>query len=406
VTPAAKAHRAGTHRTLPPEETVRRALRVAPIMGITRVANVTGLDDIGVPVVTVSRPNSRSLAVAQGKGVDLTAAKASALMESIEAYHAETITLPLRYCSLEELRYNHRVVDVSVLPRVATSSFHPNKRLLWCEGHDLMQDDTVFVPYEVVHSDCTWPQPPGSGCFAGSSNGLASGNHYLEAVSHAICEVVERDSTTLWRLRGPDDQLARRVDLATVGDPTCVRVMELFKRAGVEAAVWETTTDVGIASFLCVIFPAVEDPSRPLPPAAGAGCHPSRAIALLRALTEAAQTRLVQISGSRDDIGRDMYGRHRYTANLEALRRELGRPTPRSFHEVTQWDSDTLDGDVEWELERLRSAGMKCVVAIDLSKEAFGLPVVRVVIPGLEAMSEMPRYVPGLRARAMAAARA
>ena len=391
---------------MPPEETVRRALRVAPMMGITRVGNVTGLDDVGVHVVTVSRPNSRSLAVAQGKGVDLAAAKASALMESIEAYHAETITLPLRYCSLEELRYTHQVADVSLLPRVATSSFHPNTRLLWCEGHDLIQDGAVFVPYELVHSDCTWPQPPGSGCFAGSSNGLASGNHYLEAVSHAICEVVERDATTLWRLRGPDDHQARRVDLASVDDPTCLRVIELFARAGLEVGVWETTTDVGIASFLCVIFRAADDPSRPLPPAAGAGCHPSRAIALLRALTEAAQTRLVQISGSRDDIGRDMYGRHRYAANLEALRTELGRPKPRSFLASPHWDADTLDGDVEWELERLRAVGVKRAVAIDLSKEAFGLPVVRVVIPGLETVSEMPGYVPGRRAHAMAAARA
>jgi len=405
-TPAAKAYRAGTHRTVPPEETVGKALRFAPVMGITRVANVTGLDNVGLPVVTVSRPNSRSLAVTQGKGIDLTSAKASALMESIEAYHAETITLPLRYCSLEELRYTHRVVDVSDLPSVTTSAFHPNKRLLWCEGHDVMHGDTVFVPYELVHSDCTWPQPPGSGCFAGSSNGLASGNHHLEAVSHAICEVVERDATTLWRLRGPDDQRSRRLDMATVDDPSCIRVMELFKRAGVEAAVWETTTDVGIASFLCMVFRAADDPSRPLPPAAGAGCHPSRAIALLRALTEAAQTRLVQISGSRDDIGRDMYGRHRYAANFDALRREIGRPTPLSYLESPHSDADTLDGDVEWELERLRSAGAKSVVVIDLSKEAFGLPVVRVVIPRLEAISEMPGYVPGPRARAIAAARA
>ena len=401
---AAKAYRAGTHRTLPPEATVRRALRFAPVMGITRVANVTGLDNVGVPVVTVSRPNSRSLAVTQGKGVDLMAAKASALMESIEAYHAETITLPLRFCSLEELRYTHRVVDVSELPRVITSSFHPNTRLLWCEGRDLMEGDTLFVPYELVHSDCTWPQPPGSGCFAGSSNGLASGNHHLEAVSHAICEVVERDATTLWRLRGPDDRRSRRVDLTTVDDPSCIRVMELFQRAGVEAAVWETTTDVGIASFLCMIFRAADDPSRPLPPAAGAGCHPSRAIALLRALTEAAQTRLVQISGSRDDIGRNRYGRHRYAANVGALRRELGRPAPRGFLESPHLDADSLNEDVEWELERLRSAGVKAVVVIDLSKEAFGFPVVRVVIPGLEAISEMPGYVPGVRARGVAEA--
>ncbi|TGV60738.1 hypothetical protein EN803_38435, partial [Mesorhizobium sp. M2D.F.Ca.ET.160.01.1.1] len=40
-------------------------------MGITRVANVTGLDRIGIPVVMVCRPNARSLAVSQGKGIDL-----------------------------------------------------------------------------------------------------------------------------------------------------------------------------------------------------------------------------------------------------------------------------------------------------------------------------------------------
>jgi YcaO-like protein with predicted kinase domain len=91
-----KAFRAGTHRTVPPEETLRRGWRLAPIMGITRIANVTGLDTVGVPVVMVCRPNARSLAVSQGKGLDLPAAKASGLMESIEVYHAETITLPLR----------------------------------------------------------------------------------------------------------------------------------------------------------------------------------------------------------------------------------------------------------------------------------------------------------------------
>jgi YcaO-like protein with predicted kinase domain len=103
---AAKRYRSGTHRTVTPDETLRRGLRVAPVMGITRIANVTGLDSVGIPVVMVCRPNSRSLAVSQGKGLDLTAAKASGLMESIETYHAETITFPLRLCSHEELRYN------------------------------------------------------------------------------------------------------------------------------------------------------------------------------------------------------------------------------------------------------------------------------------------------------------
>src|SRR5262249_27496119 len=94
ITP--KVLRQGTHRSQSLDYTLNRALRLAPVMGITRIANVTGLDVIGVPVVMVCRPNSRSVAVSQGKGIDLTSARASGVMEATELYHAETITLPMR----------------------------------------------------------------------------------------------------------------------------------------------------------------------------------------------------------------------------------------------------------------------------------------------------------------------
>ena len=401
----AKAYRAGTHRSVAPEETIRRAWRLAPIMGITRIGNVTGLDVVGVPVVTVIRPNARSLAVAQGKGLTLAAAKASGLMESVESYHAETITLPLRYCSLNELRYAQRVVDPSQWPAVATSSFHPNLRLLWCEGRDLMDGGPAFVPFELVHTDYTWPQPAGSGCFAASSNGLASGNHLLEAISHAICEVVERDANSLWMLRQPGDRESQQLDLSTIDDAACREVIGKFEAAGLEVSAWDMTTDTGIASFYCVIFHAADDPTRWLPPAAGAGCHPSRAIALLRALTEAAQTRLVMISGSRDDVGRASYARHRYGGVLDELRAHAGRPGPRNFRDAPDCDADTFEDDVAWLLTRLREAGVNHVVAIDLTKDAFKLPVVRIVIAGLEGPHEVPGYVAGARAQAMMAAR-
>ena len=89
--PSPKGFRLGTHRAIDPRETIERIRPHMAAMGITRVANVTGLDRIGIPVVMVCRPNSRSLAVAQGKGLDLDAAKASGLGESIEAYHAAWI---------------------------------------------------------------------------------------------------------------------------------------------------------------------------------------------------------------------------------------------------------------------------------------------------------------------------
>src|SRR5262249_47992169 len=93
--PAIKAFREGTDRTASPEATLARVAPLMAAMGITRVANLTGLDRLGLPTVAVARPNARSISVSQGKGVTLAAAKASGLMESIEGYHAEHITLPL-----------------------------------------------------------------------------------------------------------------------------------------------------------------------------------------------------------------------------------------------------------------------------------------------------------------------
>ncbi|MCB1762399.1 MAG: YcaO-like family protein, partial [Gammaproteobacteria bacterium] len=109
-----------------------------PVMGITRIANVTGLDCTGIPVVMVARPNSRSISVFQGKGVTLEAAMASGLMEAVESYHAETITKPLTFASYEELRYTHRVLHPAALPKSPDSLFHPTQPLLWIESYDLL----------------------------------------------------------------------------------------------------------------------------------------------------------------------------------------------------------------------------------------------------------------------------
>ena len=399
---APKSYYTGTHRLISPERTVARVSRLASVAGITRIANVTGLDTIGVPVVMVCRPNSRSLAVAQGKGLTLAAAKASGLMEAMEGYHAERITLPLKLASYEELRYTHNVIDVSLVPQPTSGVFHPTLPLLWIEGHDLLQDERVWVPYELVHLNYTLPLPPGTGCFVASSNGLASGNHLLEAISHGISEVVERDATTLWDLRGEAAKDNTRVDLDSIDDPDCRAVLEKYRQAGVAVAVWETTSNLGIPSFVCLIAERTTNPLHPRPSTQGYGCHPARTIALLRALTEAAQCRLTYISGSRDDLGRSSYEHHlSLTTQQTDLARMAIRGPMRSFRAIPNFQSATFNEDVAWELTRLRSAGIARVIVVDLTKPELGVPVVRVVIPGLEPKASVTGYIPGRRARAI-----
>lgn len=394
-------------RTVPPQQTLERVSGLLPVMGITRLANVTGLDTVGLPVVVACRPNSRSLAVAQGKGATLAAAKASALMESIEGYHAERIERPLLYASYDELRCSRPVVDPLALPRLELSAFRPGLRMLWIEAHDLASGEGAWLPFEVVHTDFTLPMPAGSGCFVMSSNGLASGNHRLEALSHGICETVERDAWTLWSFREPAEQDALRLDLDTVDDDGCREVLARYERAGLRVAVWEITTDVGIACFLCTLQDREPGQLRRLYTSSGAGCHPDRTIALFRALAEAAQSRLTLISGSRDDSPRSRYDRAR---DPDTLARNAERLAPvahgRRFDRVPTFESDTLEDDVAHQLRRLDRAGFSKVLWVDLTRPELRIPVVRVVVPGLEGVLHAPGYLPGRRARAVAGGRA
>jgi ribosomal protein S12 methylthiotransferase accessory factor len=395
-----KGFRSGTHRLFNPRETVERIVPLMPRMGITRVANVTGLDCIGIPVIMVVRPNSRSVAVSQGKGLDLWAAKASGLMESIEGYHAEYVTLPLKYCSYREIARVDPVVEVKDLPREDPSLFHEDRALLWVQGFDLVQDEPLWVPHELVHTIYTVDKMACPGNFAASSNGLASGNHLLEAVSHGICEVIERDATTLWSLLPLDQQDERRIALDTVDDPACREVLEKYERAGVAVGVWDSTTDVGLACFECSIVDRESKGLFDLYSAGGSGCHPAREVALLRALTEAAQSRTCCISGSRDDLFRTMYDRAGSPEVLDSLRRRLAAPTARrDFHDVPTWDGETLEHDLAWELKRLQAVGVERVVVVDLTKPELGVPVARVIIPGLEARGAVPNCQFGSRAR-------
>jgi YcaO-like protein with predicted kinase domain len=395
---AVKAFKSGTHRVVAPAVTAQRVLGMQGPLGITRVANVTGLDCIGIPVVMVCRPNSRSLSVSQGKGIDLDCARASGLMECAELYHAERISHALKLATWNELRFSHELIQVDALPRTSVSNFSPDRGLLWIAGTELLSGGSRWLPYELVHTNYTLPLPTGSGCFVMSSNGLASGNHVLEAISHGLCEVIERDAAALFRFSALSAQEARRVDLGSIVDPVCRGLLDRYAEADVAVGVWDMTTDVGVAAFRCVILERGNNPFRRLGPIEGMGCHLVREVALARALTEAAQGRLTLIAGSRDDNLRD-----RYTATQEAELREranerLSRPGTRSFTQAPTQLHETLEIEVAQILAELKRSGIDEAVCVDLTKPEFGIPVVRVVVPGLETYHHVPGYLPGPRA--------
>lgn len=381
---AAKGFKNGTHRLVSPSETLKRVRPHLARMGITRLANVTGLDTIGIPVVMACRPNSRLLSVTQGKGLTLDAAKASAVMESMEMYCAERVMLPLKLATYREMCARHCVVDVDGLRLSSDGCFHANRPILWIEGDDWIHGEKMWVPYQTVHTAYTVDMAFDLNSFHASTSGLASGNHVLEATSHGICEMIERDAGEKWGRLDEAAQDETKLDLESVDDADCREVLRRYRDAGIAVGVWDITSAVGLAAFHCTIVERDEDPLRRMYATGGFGCHTARQIALLRALTEAAQSRLTAISGARDDMYRHHYDASRDLEVLKGHRLRTGGNGTRKFGDVPTFESDRFEDDIAWELKGLKDAGIERVVVIDLSLPEFEVAVTRVVIPGLE----------------------
>jgi len=397
--PQPKQFRRGTHRTAAPDETLARVRPYAVRMGITRLGNITGLDRIGIPVAIAVRPNSRSVSVSQGKGFELPQAMASALMEACEGFHAEEIG-PLRRSAYRDLSRTDRVVDPATLCAGARP-FDERAPIAWVEGYDLLNREPCWVPAEIVHTDYTESRP--DGFFLAGSNGLASGNHLVEAINAALYELVERDAVALWIAQPMQVRARRALDLATIDDADCRALLARYEAAAIVVRVWDVTTDIGIAAFLCEIRDTSPGDPRRLRRYHGSGCHADRAVALSRALTEAAQSRLTYIAGIRDDLSPAEYEETPEAELRDALFDALARESaPVAFHDAPSFAADDLTDDLHWALDRLRSIRIGRIIAVDLTRPDFGIPVVRLVIPRLEWDAHHPNYRPGPRARAMA----
>jgi ribosomal protein S12 methylthiotransferase accessory factor len=392
---SAKTFFAGTHRLVAPEETWERIAPLLPRFGVTRVADLTGLDRIGLPVAAAIRPLSRSIVVSAGKGVSLAAAKVSAAMEAIECAHAETIERPLVFASRREIAASATAPELDDLPLALGARLDEDTRLLWIEGQST-GSERLMLPYELVHAHYCAPDLPAAGTFLATTNGLSSGNCRAEAVCHGLFEVIERDALSLWSGLPRAARDACLVDPAEgVAGPLVTDTVARIRHAGFRLAVWDITSDIGVPAFHCLIVDA-RDPGGH--PGTGTGCHPDRDVALFRALSEAAQVRAVYISGGRDDISRREY----QPGHLDAFRRHFDGPPParpRRLADILTRVAESFEDDIDWTSRRLEAAGCGPTIVVDLSRPGTGIHVVRVVVPGLEGPPE-DNAAPGRRKRA------
>ncbi|MDJ0612953.1 MAG: YcaO-like family protein, partial [Rhizobiaceae bacterium] len=317
----------------------------------------------------------------------------------IEIWHAEHFDKPVLYGIEKDLTKRHRIADTDRLPKVLGSDYTRSDPMLWVEGVDCFTNERALVPYEMVHADYTHPGPPIHSVFHASTNGLASGNHRLEAICHAITELMERDALTLWHQLTSREKSATRLDVSTIDNPQSQELLKKLETAGLECGLWDVTSDIDVPCVLALIR---ETDGATGHLGLGSGCHLDRSVATRRALTEAAQTRLNYISGARDDLHLSEY-------SLEGLAEKLAfadelfdlNTSFKTFHGLPSNTFSSLEQDLDHLLSSLSAVGIKEAIAVELTRPEVGVDVIRMVIPGLESPHDDETYQPGERAGAL-----
>ena len=170
------------------------------------------------------------------------------------------------------------------------------------EAEDIVTAQTALVPAELVFIPFR-PSKRHASLFGTTSNGLASGNTRLEATVHALCEVLERDIKSFEAV----EDTSVPVDLDSVEGPARTLV-ETIREVDLDLYVRTVKNAFGMAYFLAFIND--RDAYAPHLLNGGFGCHPHRSVAFIRAVAEAAQSRLSFIHGGRDDLT-DVQDRYR-----------------------------------------------------------------------------------------------
>lgn len=382
-------------RVIPPEETIKKVFPMLEKVGMDQVEDITDIDNLRIPVYSVYRKMTAkgTFGNYNGKGVTPDQAKASAIMEAMERYSAELRETDTIVCgTLEEMRNAGasylEPVDM-ILPARVMNGLEASE-IAWTKCYDILRGENVWVPACAVF----YPYYPDGDLqlFRFHTNGIAAGNTIEEAILHAMFEVIERDA---WSIAESLNMTKADVIIDSE-DSTPGKLLRLFKDAGVEINLKNLTVDTGVTTIA-----ASSDDIRTKDPEMlniGLGAHLDPEIAVIRALTEVAQSRTTHKHGLKINAELQKKTRDMGYENIKKVNALWYRSNKNKIklselkNEATPYVLD----DIELVLGKIMNAGFDRVVVADLTRPEVGIPVVRVIIPGME-VSAMDSEREGLR---------
>lgn len=346
--------------------------------------------------------------MSSGKGTTDVQARASGLCEGLERYSGvfrgdeprrlalydelgSTAVHPHRLLLFSERQYRERDAWNARESRYnyVPVPFDPAIAIEWTPAWSLTHQEPRYLPTAFCYF--SYPHQGHLPCCIADSNGNAAGNTLEEAILQGFLELVERDSVALWwynRVRRP------AVDLDGFSDPYFARLRDSLRSRGRELWAIDLTSDLGIPVFAALSREVEGSAERIL---LGFGAHLEPRVALLRAVTEMSQMMAGlanQGSGGQSESVDDQETLHWLNTATVANQPYLlpDDSPPRSAASFPQTWADDVTEDVRTCRALVEERGMEMIV-LDQTREEIGLPVAKVIVPGLRHF--WSRYAPG-----------
>lgn len=265
--------------------------------------------------------------------------------------------------------------------------FDPDEDLDWTPLWSLTGRRWRLLPTVMLYYGARAP----SASLRADSNGCAAGSCLEEAILYGLLEVIERDAVAQWwygRAEVP------ALDLDGWSDPAAQRARALHERRGRTVWLLDVTTDTGVPGAVAVSRRTGGGPEDIV---FGFGAHLSTARAARRALAEVNQTlHMAEPQPGGGYRNPDPVATAWWRAATVAEHRFLApaATTPVAVHGAGAIELAT--GDLLQDVQRLSStlAGLgRDVLVLDQTRPEVGLPVVKVVVPGMRPLT--PSFAAG-----------
>jgi ribosomal protein S12 methylthiotransferase accessory factor len=363
--------------------------------GVTRLADHTGLDVIGLPVWAAIRPLARSISQCHGKGLSHEQARTSAVMEAAETALAETAErcVVATGAATEVAANGLQTVDLSLMLKCRDPGAASCETLSWVPAKSVVSGRDLLAPLDLVSLDFRVDGTCPSKAFHKSSVGLAAHRTRDEAILHGLLEALEYDAVAL-ALAWPGILAGCPApELSGASSTDLDGAIAMLETAGQPPVFIDVTSDVGLPVVLCWLDDGRNNASvRRKRPFAGHACRFGLHGAALAALLEAAQSRLTDVSGAREDIEPDSYNwATSATARLPVPERTCARSSVLL--------PDTPYAAIGAVVARMKDRGLAEPLVVDLSRPGDQIACVSVLCPGLEAGPPHEGYRSGERAK-------